>query len=509
METSAYKKYKQPPARRGFSLGWRLAISTATIITLVMGGISVSQQMFDLRSEEAMHREFLQNALAPLTNRLENARSLEEMRELVMEFHQANQSLGASEHRVLITDATGARVMSAESADPMRNTQKFFGVSLPVSSPLIAGGHGAITLFKNNGEYRARVARKWAFWAVHLVLTVFVVSVFLATAMHFQVTKPVNRLIRGIRKMERGYWGPVEPGGAWEIRWLAWRFSNMANEVRNTANRLSRAERRAWSLMDQRPANQTVAMPISTALTEVHGTYLSDSSMFQRLKALCERLESASPSDSEAVSLARTVSGGYALDAGRFGFYELKARMEDAALRLDTPEYFAALSGHIDELRSKWGEWASRQRNVILEALERRGIPCIKILHRVKHTAGVHEKMCGKDLDLDEIHDLFAFRIIVPTRADCYAALGVVHQLYEAEASRFKDYIVEPKENGYQALHTCVQSYGAPLFEVQIRSVVMDRHAERGDAVHWQYKANQSGSRKSLLKAFRWGARRK
>lgn len=76
---------------------------------------------------------------------------------------------------------------------------------------------------------------------------------------------------------------------------------------------------------------------------------------------------------------------------------------------------------------------------------------------------GVCMKMRGKGLEIDEVHDLFAFRVIVPTEADWYAALGVIHGLYEAEVSRFKDYIAEPKDNGYQALHTCVQSEGAPL----------------------------------------------
>jgi hypothetical protein len=314
----------------------------------------------------------------------------------------------------------------------------------------------------------------------------------------------VNRLIRGIAKMERGYWGAVDPGGAWEIRWLAWRFGNMAKEVRSSANRLSRAERKAWSLMHQRAGGRLASGSASLSSGKDIGADWTSTRVYRELKALCERLEAASPADAGAEALAHAVPGTHALEAGRLGFHDLKARMEDAALRLSEPEAFAVLTERLDELRVHWGPWAQRQRGVMLEALERQGIPCTDILHRVKHTAGVHSKMRGKDLELDEVHDLFAFRVIVPTEGDCYAALGVIHELYEAEVGRFKDYIAEPKQNGYQALHTCVQSEGAPLFEVQIRSVAMDRHAERGRAVHWQYKANQTLSRTATSWGVRW-----
>lgn len=96
--------------------------------------------------------------------------------------------------------------------------------------------------------------------------------------------------------------------------------------------------------------------------------------------------------------------------------------------------------------------------------------------------------MQSKGLNLEEIQDLFAFRVIVPTEADCYAALGVIHQIYKPVITRFKGYVARPKENDYRSLHTCVTVDGGPVFELQIRSVAMDRQAERGDAAHWVYK---------------------
>jgi (p)ppGpp synthase/HD superfamily hydrolase len=257
-------------------------------------------------------------------------------------------------------------------------------------------------------------------------------------------------------------------------------------------------------VMTQRPeGSASTGLPFSVSGKEGEPDW-TNTPLHGELEKLCERLEAASPGDAEAVELARAVYGDHALTADRLGFHDLKARMEDAALRLTEPKAFATLSERLYELRANLGDWAERQREVMLVALERRGIPCTGILHRVKHTAGVRAKMRGKDLDLDEVHDLFAFRIIVPTETDCYSALGVIHHLYEADVSRFKDYIAEPKENGYEALHTCVQSEGTPLFEVQIRSVAMDQHAERGNALHWQYKANQKVSHATPSIGARW-----
>lgn len=494
----------QPPVHRGLSLGWRLILSTALIIAVVMGGFSVTQQLADIRKEKTIHQDLLQISLAPLAVRLENARTLNRMRDLVNEFHDAHLGMGYPEHNVVLSDSAGDQMLSTVPSSTSAPVQDTFRATLPIRSPLLAGGQGTLTVLKSNQEYKEGVRRDWLLWLVHLISTVAAVSLFLGVATYFLVTKPVNRLVRGVHKMERGYRGTVDPGGAWEIRWLAWRFGNMAREVRSSATRLSKAERKAWSLMkrqggDRVSTGSRLPVPCNDIVPDS-----MNSPVYQELVTLCERLEAAAPGDAEAVELARQVPGGYALKADRLGFHDLKARMEDSVLRLVEPEAFASLTRHLDELRANWGNWAERQRGIMLEALEHRGIPCAAILHRVKHTAGVRAKMHGKDLDLHEVHDLFAFRIIVPTEADCYAALGVMHHVYEAEVGRFKDYIAEPKENGYQGLHTCVQSGDAPLFEIQIRSVAMDRWAERGSAAHWHYKGDQHMFHDTPAKSARW-----
>jgi hypothetical protein len=498
------KDSPQPPVHRGLSLGWRLILSTALIIAVVMGGISVTQQLADIRKEKAIHQELLQISLAPLVVRLENAGTLKRMRELVDEFHEAHLGMGYPEHNVVLSDSAGSRVLSTLPSGTSTAAEDSLRAALPIRSPLLAGGQGTVTVLKSDEDYRAGVRRDWLMWLVHLISTVAAVSLFLGVATYYLVTKPVNRLVRGVRKMERGYRGAVDPGGAWEIRWLAWRFANMAREVQSSATRLSRAERKAWSLMRGRDGDRVSKGPPRPVACSSNVAQSTDAPEYQELAAVCDKLEAASPGDAEAVELARQVPGGFALEADRLEFHDLKARMEDSALRLVEPEAFASLAQRLDDLRANWGGWAQRQRGIMLEALERRGIPCAAILHRVKHTAGVRAKMHGKDLDLHEVHDLFAFRIIVPTEADCYAALGVMHRVYEAEVGRFKDYIAEPKENGYQGLHTCVQSEGAPLFEIQIRSVAMDRRAERGSAVHWHYKEDQHMFHDTPAKSAPW-----
>jgi GTP pyrophosphokinase len=131
-------------------------------------------------------------------------------------------------------------------------------------------------------------------------------------------------------------------------------------------------------------------------------------------------------------------------------------------------------------------------------------IPCLSIFNRVKHTAGVWRKMQDKGLNLDEIHDLYAFRVIVPTESDCYAALGSLHQAFKPVVGRFKDYIAHPKKNGYQSLHTCVKPEKGPVFEIQIRSVAMHQHSEKGVAAHWIYKKNGGNGKRKLTSRSWW-----
>ena len=180
--------------------------------------------------------------------------------------------------------------------------------------------------------------------------------------------------------------------------------------------------------------------------------------------------------------------GPYAAQAERLGQPELRVSLEDAALRLLDPSAFADISVRIEAERPQLEKLARARGDQIRRALVARSVPVVEIRHRVKHPAGIWKKRRQKNLTFDQVHDLVALRIVLPTETDCYRALREVHDLYAPIVGRFKDYVVRPKSNGYRGLHASVRDAERAVFEVQIRSIAMHRHAEQGPAAHADYK---------------------
>jgi HAMP domain-containing protein len=491
METaliSSQRTHFSPPSR-GLALGWRLALSTVLIISIVMGSISIGQQLLELEEQRQLQQRLLAMSLVPLAGRMEAAMNLEVMDREIEEFHTAYTKKGYPAHEIVLLDAMSEPVLSTGVSEDRDNDLGHFQAMIPIFSPLLKGGKGNLIVLKDSTEYRNAVRRDWQLWAVHFAVTLGVVFLFLAAAIYFQVTKPVNRLVRVVRKMERGYWKPIVlADGAWEIRWLAWRFGNMVQEVQNTMTHFLQAEQKARPVMPKRASDPLIAGPDRRLGPGITESDYGDDPAHRELLAVCDRLEASSPDHPQAAELGRNVWQQEAIEANRLGFYQTKARLEDAALRLMEPDAYRTLDDRLSELKADWQEWTEQQHEALDRLLEDSAIPCVGVLHRMKHTAGVWAKMESKEMSLDEIEDLFAFRIIVPTTADCYAVLGIIHQHYTPVITRFKDYVARPKENGYRSLHTCIAADNGPVFEIQIRSVAMDRQAERGGAAHWVYK---------------------
>ena len=183
----------------------------------------------------------------------------------------------------------------------------------------------------------------------------------------------------------------------------------------------------------------------------------------------------------------------YAPIAHRLGMQKIKWELEDLSLKYIDPVGFQEIERSLAGKAEEFGSVYVSVEKQISERLDEMGIRH-RISGRMKHPYSIYRKMYRQNLPIDEIFDLFAFRVIVDTVADCYNVLGVIHDLYRPILGRFKDYIGTPKPNGYQSLHTTVMGDAAVPFEVQIRTEEMHEIAEYGVAAHWKYKQNGQGA---------------
>ena len=183
----------------------------------------------------------------------------------------------------------------------------------------------------------------------------------------------------------------------------------------------------------------------------------------------------------------------YAPIAHRLGMQRMKWELEDLSLKYLDPIGYDEIVSKLDAKRPEYDALMSRTQAQIDQRLNEMGIKHI-VYGRMKHPYSIYRKMFSQNKSLDEIFDLFAFRVVVDTVSDCYNVLGVIHDLYKPILGRFKDYIGTPKPNGYQSLHTTVMGSDGIPFEVQIRTEEMHEIAEYGVAAHWKYKQNGQGA---------------
>ena len=185
--------------------------------------------------------------------------------------------------------------------------------------------------------------------------------------------------------------------------------------------------------------------------------------------------------------LAQETLDVYAPLAHRFGIARIKWELEDLSFKVLWPERYFEIESGINQTRAERERLIEEIRQPLAEALASAEIQST-ITGRPKHFYSIYCKMQDQKLGLDRIYDLLAIRIIVPTKADCYHALGVIHSLYPPLSDRIKDYVARPKPNMYQSLHTTVQVPSGKYVEVQIRTTEMHERSEIGIAAHWKYK---------------------
>ena len=183
----------------------------------------------------------------------------------------------------------------------------------------------------------------------------------------------------------------------------------------------------------------------------------------------------------------------YAPIAHRLGMQRMKWELEDLSLKYLDPVGYREIIEALDEKAAEYDGFMSAIHDQITTRLREAGIDAT-VQARMKHPYSIYRKMYTQNKSLDDVFDLFAFRVIVDTVADCYNVLGLIHDLYKPILGRFKDYIGTPKPNMYQSLHTTVVGESGIPFEVQIRTREMHEVAEYGVAAHWKYKQNGQGA---------------
>ena len=184
----------------------------------------------------------------------------------------------------------------------------------------------------------------------------------------------------------------------------------------------------------------------------------------------------------------------YAPIAQRLGISKIKTELDDLALKYSQPEVFYDLVNQINARKTEREEFVEQIVEEVSTHMKNANIKA-EVNGRVKHFFSIYKKMVNQDKTVDQIYDLFAVRIIVESVKDCYAALGVIHEMYTPIPGRFKDYIAMPKPNMYQSLHTTLMSSVGQPFEIQIRTEEMHKTAEYGIAAHWKYKESNDGKK--------------
>ena len=208
-------------------------------------------------------------------------------------------------------------------------------------------------------------------------------------------------------------------------------------------------------------------------------------------------------SEERRVKIAQETRDIYAPIANRLGMSKVKNELEELSFRYLEPQSYEALRISVDAKRRATEGLVEQLKATITGKLAEAQVPVVEIDGRIKRLWSIHQKLGRQKIDLDQVYDFIALRVVTDSVKDCYAALGIIHQTWSPVPGRIKDFIAMPRPNGYQSLHTSVISQDGMPFEVQIRTVEMHRRAEEGIAAHWKYKEGRVGDQ-SDERYFQW-----
>ena len=203
------------------------------------------------------------------------------------------------------------------------------------------------------------------------------------------------------------------------------------------------------------------------------------------------------------VKIAQETRDIYAPIANRLGMSKVKNELEELSFRYLEPQAYEALRAEVDRKRRATEGLIGELKKTIAAKLAEAQVPVAEIDGRIKRLWSIHQKLERQKIELGQVYDFIALRIITDSVKDCYAALGIIHQTWSPVPGRIKDFIAMPRPNGYQSLHTSVISEHGMPFEVQIRTMEQHRRAEEGIAAHWKYKEGRVGDQRDD-RYFQW-----
>src|SRR5207342_3367037 len=198
-------------------------------------------------------------------------------------------------------------------------------------------------------------------------------------------------------------------------------------------------------------------------------------------------------SEDRRVKIAQETRDIYAPIANRLGMSKVKNELEELSFRYLEPQAYEALRTEVDLKRRATEGLIGELKKTLAAKLDEAQVPVVSIDGRIKRLWSIHQKLERQKVSLDQVYDFLALRVITRSVKDCYAVLGIIHQMWQPVPGRFKDFIAMPRPNGYRSLHTSVVGDGGVPFELQIRTEEMHRIADEGIAAHWKYKEGRVG----------------
>src|SRR6201988_3166682 len=208
-------------------------------------------------------------------------------------------------------------------------------------------------------------------------------------------------------------------------------------------------------------------------------------------------------SEERRIKIAQETRDIYAPIANRLGMSKVKNELEELSFRYLEPQTYEALRAKVDAKRPATEGVIERLKSTVAATLHESQVPLVEIDGRIKRLWSISQKLKKQRIELDQVYDFIALRIITSSVKDCYGALGIIHQTWSPVPRRIKHLIAMPRPNGYQSLHTSVISEHGMPFEVQIRTMAQHRMAEEGIAAHWKYKEGRVGDHRDE-RYFQW-----